>query len=92
MSEEDTYIIIPSSYVLSKSCIISIISCLGDKTLVKMRQEIVSRLRLIYYTSTRSRDNKFNINIQLYSRERHLQAYQLLMVAQFQGKPARIIK
>jgi len=82
MSEEDIFIIILSCYVLSKSCIISIIACLGDKILVKMR---LSRLRLIYY-------NKFNINIQLYSRERHPQAYQLLMVAQSQGKPARITK
>jgi len=85
MSEEDIFIIILSCYVLSKSCIISIIACLGDKILVKMRLEIVSRLRLIYH-------NKFNINIQLYSRERHPQAYQLLIVAQSQGKPARITK
>jgi len=42
MWEEDIFIIILSCYVLSKSCIISIISYLGDKILVKMRVEIIS--------------------------------------------------
>jgi len=48
MSLEDIFIIILLCYVLSKSCIISIISYLGDRILVKMRLEIVSRLRLNY--------------------------------------------